>query len=198
MSDEVSPNVRNQEKDPRYNRESGMLIIPGSNYANEMLKFEGRPGIYGIEPGNPYVYRPFPKMVYVAKEWKGTVVCNAAPPDMADFQNPDQYRAAEEKANRFTESCQRIVQDERELTQAMELGYRESPGEAVECLRNKQLARGLEAAHRAHDDRNMTAPAKREMKQYEQSSDVHVAEVPEAPRQKRKYTKRAASWAKPA
>ena len=190
MSDELAPRPRNQETDPRYNRESGIAIIQGSNYANEMQKFQQFPSAYGNEPGNPYVYRPFPKMVYRAQEWKGSVVCMAHPGHPDEYTTPDHYRMAEERAMRFTLSCQLTVNDERELQAAKENGYRESPAEAVECLKGKQLDRSLSAAHRNHEDRNMSEPAKREIAAAHEEIDGHVAEIPERPRQKRKYVRK--------
>lgn len=66
----------NIETHPDYNREPGVLIVPGSNFVKEVSKFEQFHTRYTAGtngPGNPYVYRPFPKMVYRAQRWNGTM-----------------------------------------------------------------------------------------------------------------------------
>ena len=67
----------NEQTDPRYNREPGIVLIPGSNYVNEVAKFEQQPTKYtvGTVPGNPYVFRPFPKMLFRAELYNGKAIC---------------------------------------------------------------------------------------------------------------------------
>ncbi len=160
---EIEYKPRNQETDSLFNREPGIVVIPGSNYANEMQKFEQFPSKYGNNPGNPYVYRPFPKMVYKAEEWKGKICCLAAPPDSAEFANPGEYARMDELARKFTERCCRIVQDETEYIRARTDGWRDDPQAAVEAGLERQRSLATAAAERNHDDRNMGELAKREI-----------------------------------
>lgn len=53
-----------------------MAIVhgPDSNYAKEMRKFEQFPSEWGTAPGNPYVYREFPKRLYKAARVDGKSV----------------------------------------------------------------------------------------------------------------------------
>lgn len=153
----------NQETDPRWNTEPGVLINQTSNFAKEMAKFEQFPSPYG-NPGNPYVMREFPKMLYRAELWKGKPLCMAAPPDPYEFPNPMELQRVEDQARRFTERCHITVKDEREQQKAFENGYRETPAEAVEYLVNRQRGEGVAAAERHYEDRNMSEPAKAEAK----------------------------------
>jgi len=178
MSEEI---VRNQETDPRYNTEPGLAVVYGSAYQREMRKFEQFPYSQwaGGDPGNPYVYRPFPKMLYKAERYNGAVVCMAAPPDSHDFTDNRAYERAQEAARRFTEKCQRVVNDEREYARAREEGWQESPQEAVEHVHRRDAAVSEAAAHRAYEDRNMSPAAKEEIAAVEAKTDDHVAEVPQ-------------------
>lgn len=172
------------ETAPDYNREPGIVIVPGSNYAKEMAKHEQFPSKYGETPGNPYVYRPFPKMVYKAELWQGKPVCMAAV-DANAYINPSEQLRAEEAARAFSERCQRTVNDQMEYQRAMEAGFRESPVEAVEYLEAKQRSIADAAAERNYADRNMGEKAKAEAAAEVQRAfneeGKHAAEVPEAP-----------------
>ena len=164
MSDfEARP--RNQESDPRYNTEPGIAVIPGSNYQREMGKFEQLPNdkwAFG-RPGNPYTYRPYPKMLYRAELVGGKAACMMPEPDPYGAVDPRAIERAAEAARRFTEKCQRIVQDDVEHSQAAENGWRESPQEAIDYLNARETARADAAAHRNYEDRNMSEMAKREI-----------------------------------
>jgi len=93
-----------QESASAWNREPGIVVVPGSNYAREMAKWEQFPSKYG-QPGNPYVYRPFPKMVYRAELWQGKPVCMAAVADPSSFPNINEFNRMEDLARKFTEGC---------------------------------------------------------------------------------------------
>lgn len=176
------PRPVNPETDPNWNREPGIVPVPGSNYANEMAKWEQFPSKWttGTVPGRPYQYRPFPKMLYQAKDYQGQIRCMAAPPDPLSFPNPAEFMRAEAQAQRFTESCQKIVPNEAEMQKAFENGWRESPVEAVEYLQNKRHGTFQATAERNHEDRNMSEPAKREIAQAEAAAEgAHVPVIEE-------------------
>lgn len=177
----------NVETHPEYNREPGIVIVPGSNYAKEMEKFEQFPSKYGQNPGNPYKYRPFPKMLYRAQHYNGVAACMAAPPDSGEFKgSPDEYQRACEGAQRFTAKCQRIVNDEAEMHRAFEDGWREDPASALAVLEAKDNAKARATAERLYADRNMSEPAKREAAAAVAAvGGEHVPEIPEQPRKKR-------------
>lgn len=174
-------NPLNQETRLDYNREPGIVIVEGSPYAREMEKFEQFPSKYGQNPGNPYVYRPFPKMLYRAARYEGNVVCMAAPPDPAFFKDGRDYERAEAAARKFTESCQRIVNDEVEYSRAREMGWCDSPSEAVEFVHGRDRADSTAQAERNYQDRNMSDAAKAEARAaLERNDGRHLPSVPEA------------------
>lgn len=181
----------NPETDDQDNREPGIVKVPGSNLAKEMQKFEQFPTEWGA-PKNPYVYRPFPKMLYRAQLWNGKAFCMAPDPNRLDFKNSDEYRRKLELARKFTEECQRIVKNEAEMHKAMESGWRESPQEAVEYLEARERGISDMAAHRNYEDRNMSEAAKREIAAAsEEVGGEHLAEIPAKPvRRRRKVTPR--------
>lgn len=172
-------------------RPGGVVIVPGSNYQRELGRFEQFHSKYtGDEgPGNPYRYRPFPKMVYIAKKYKGKVLCMAAPPHPLEFANPKEYERAEESAAIFTKECQRIVNDETEYQKAMEAGYRESPSEAVEHAEAREEKKADATAERNWEDRNMSDKAKAEARKAEDAAGAeHLPEIARTP------VRRASAW----
>ena len=173
------------EKDKNYNREPGIVIVPGSNYANEMMKFEQFPSKYGDNPGNPYKYKPFPKMLYRAQLWNGAARCMAVPPDPSEFADPREYERTIDKARKFTEECQFIVKNEAEYQRARENGWCEGPLEAVEHLRAREAGKSTAAAERIYADRNMSEPAKREVATAVAEAGEHVAEIAVKPVRRR-------------
>lgn len=177
----MNEKVFNQETEPTWNREPGIAVVPGSNYQQEMARFEQFPHdkwAFG-SPGNPYTYRAFPKMLYRAERYEGNIACMAAEPDAYLFRDPRDYERAQIAARKFTERCQLVVNDEREMQKAMENGWRESPGEAVDALKAREAARSEAAAVRNYEDRNMSEGAKREIREALEGADEHVAEIPE-------------------
>lgn len=173
----------NQETDPSYNREPGIAVVPGSNMQKEMNKFEQFPfskWSAGGQPGRPYEYRPFPKMVYKAERKDGRISCMAAPPSEDDFPTAKAYEQARQAAIRFTEKCQRVVDTPEELSRAFEEGWRESPQAAIEFIEGRDRAQADAAAHRNYEDRGMSDAAKRESAAAEAAHDGHLAEVPVA------------------
>lgn len=168
-----------------------ILSNPGSKYNRELAKFEQFPGtrITGgtLKPGNPYVFRPYPMMLFKAFDGpNGKLQCMAAPPDRQEYIDPQELFRHEESARRFTEKCQRIVKDEREMSAAMEDGWRQSPEEAMEVGLARQRAIANAAAHRNYEDRNMSEAAKAEIAEAEQNADGHLGEIKERPRRRRR------------
>lgn len=181
--------AESEENNPLWNREPGIVVVPGSNYAKEMAKWEQFPSKYGSTPGNPYQYRPYPKMLYRAELWQGKPCCMSAPVDELDYPNPGELQQVKAAAARFTERCQMIVRDESERAKAMESGWREHPDEAVAYLRQRQLDQGTAAAERLHADRLMSEKAQAEAaeaaRQHFDEQGEHLAAVPEKRRRGR-------------
>lgn len=195
MNDDVTPAVRNQDTDPRYNAEGGLAIIPGSPHQREMARWEQFPGDKWAmgNPGNPYRYRPFPKMVYRAERSAATggkIKCLESAPDRLEFRGDAagdrSFALAEEAARRFSERCQLIVHDESEYQRAMENGYRETPEEACKYLEARENARSQEIAHRNYDDRNLSEAARAEIAAAELAAGEPLPEIPEGKRSRKR------------
>lgn len=180
----------NVDKDPLYNREPGIVKVPGSNLAKEMSKFEQFPSEWG-SPGNPYMFRPFPKMLYRAQLWNGKAFCMAPDPRRAEFNDINEYKNKVELARQFNQECQRIVKDDAEMSRAMEDGWRESPDEAVAYLKGREQERADVTAMRQHEDRNMSEMAQREAaRAVADAGGEHMPEIPRTPVARRKKVTR--------
>lgn len=168
---------------PEDNREPGILIVPGSNFVKEVSKFEQFHTKFtmGTQPGNPYRYRPFPKMLYRAQRLNGSPTCFAPPVDPLNYRDPREAERAELQAQRFNETCQMVVKDEVEMSRAMESNWRESPQEAVEALIARDKGVVDEWAHREHTDKHMSPMAKREIAAAKEA--VEGEPTPEIPSQ---------------
>lgn len=191
---EDMPAVIRQDTDPRYNTEGGLAVIPGSASQREMAKWEQFPSDKWAcgTPGNPYTYRPFPKMLYRAERQPGTgkIACGEPQPDRLTFRGDAMgdrsYALAEEAARRFTERCQMIVKDQSEYARAMESGWRESPEEAIAYLNRREDARSEVMAHRNYEDRNMSPAARAEIAAAELAAGEPLPEIPEQPRSRKR------------
>lgn len=175
-----------QNRRPEYNHEPGIIPIPGSPFMREVAKFEQSDTKWtsrehGCPPGNPYTYRPYPKMLYRAYREGGSPACLSAPPDPSEFGGKsDALRAAEEKAKRFNERCTLIVQDDTQHRRAAEDGWMEDPKSAVEWLIAKDKKLVLDAAHTEYEDRGMSDVAKRERAEaLEANGGDPMPEIPE-------------------
>lgn len=135
-------------------------ITPESEYGKELAKWE-----------KPYKYEPFPAMMYKANRRPDGVVSVG---EARDGLFGGQLGAADA----FSASCQTTVKGDTEMIRALELGWRKSPGEALEHFEEKELLLSTSAAHRAHEDRSMSPAARKEAAAVEGSTVEHVAEVP--------------------
>ena len=137
----------------------------------------------------PYVYREFPRMLYMAQRRPDGVVSVGEAEDKllrAGPGAPEQPGSAE----LFNAKCQRIVYSEGELAEALERGWRPTPSEALDRFEAKEKFIADAAAHRAHEDRGMSEAARAEVAKVEAATAEHVAEVPEAPRKRGRPSKK--------
>lgn len=81
-------------------------------------------------------------------------------------------------AQAFNTSCQLVVSNEEELHRAKRDGWRESQAEAMKYHEDELSRLATEAAHRNHDDRNMSEAAKAEAQVVEDSTPSQVGEIP--------------------
>jgi hypothetical protein len=132
----------------------GVVISPETNEAKERAKWEMFPSVYSPNPGRPYVYRPFPKMLY-----KGGVDDNG----------------------KFAVTETVTVQNELEMQNMISRGFVAGPDVAVDQAKAEQRERARLAAERAHQERFMSDAARREAAAFDAATDDHVASIPETP-----------------
>lgn len=167
-----------------------VLINPSGEEAKERAKFEQHPSyLTTVFPvGNPYQYRPFPKNLFRAQRhpFKGALMCMESAPLRHHFASDQEYLNAVAVATEFTKECQKEVTDEREYQKAMEAGWRESPGEALEHAASREKAVSTAAAERHYTDLRMSEGAQKEALVQEQAAAPHhLPSIPEAPRVRR-------------
>src|SRR5689334_155980 len=115
-----------------------IVFNPSTKYAEELRKWEQHHTRYSVtpegtsEPGNPYVYREYPKMLYRAQVRNGRGMCLEPPPSPYDFDRPDAYERACLAHEAFNRSCYRIVKDESDELVAKGQGWCETAKEAME------------------------------------------------------------------
>lgn len=173
-----------------------IIVTPESRYGQELARFEQHHGPYTSEneydvngnkmatkgPGNPYKFRPFPTMLYRASQRAdGRVVCLEGMPHPHDFETMEAHDRACQAVTTQNERCQLVVNDESERAKAFEAGWRESPVVALEFAQSRQDKLFEAAAHRAHEDRNMSDLAKAESTAAEEAAGAK--QVPEVLRQ---------------
>jgi hypothetical protein len=154
---------------------SGVNISPQSELGKELAKWN-----------KPYKYEEFPRMLYRARRRPDGVVRSD---EVDDKFFGDKLGAAE----LWSKGNQVIVKNEDEYLKAKGQGWSDSPADAIELFKHEQDEVATQAAHRAHDDRNMGEQAKAEANAAESAESFeHVPEIAEKPK-KRKYTRRQAA-----
>ena len=94
-------------------------------------------------------------------------------------------------AEQWSRRCQLTVNNESEEHRAMENGWRRHPKEALELLESRDGSVSQLAAERHFMDARMSPQAQAEAAAVDASTLKHVASIPEKPRVKRKYVRRA-------
>lgn len=167
-AEQVSDKV--QATDPRFNMEPALIEVPGTPYAREMAKWN-----------KPYRYQPYPKMLYKAERFRGTLACQASEPQPWEYRDERSFKMAIDEIRHFNAKCQMTVNDERERAKALEMGWRESPDEALKFAHGREDNFSTDVAHRLYEDRNMSEAAKAEMAAAEIEAGGPVAEITEKP-----------------
>lgn len=145
------------------------IHLPAANaYIHERAKFETLPVPYGdgvimplsTEQGGrgPYVYQPYPRMLYKAGRPTGTRVELVA---------------------------SLVVHSEGEERVQRGQGWAIGPDEAVQAVHDQDHELAVLAANRNYNDRGMSEKAKAESNAAEVESSQHLGEIPRTPIKKR-------------
>lgn len=135
-----------------------------SAYSKEMAKWN-----------KPYVFQPYPRMVYKARPHPVTGKASAG--FGADIVEPLSGRVLH-NAEQFAASCQMIVNSDSEFANAMNAGWRETPDKAVNFYEERENKISTATAERHYSDRKMSEKAQAEAKAVDESTDQHVPEIP--------------------
>lgn len=158
--------------------EGGIVINPNSELAKELRKWEQFPGPYGKNPGNPYVYREYPRLMYLARKLEnGKYSCGEVPPDPMFFVTSAQLERETLKVDRFNRSCFLQVGNDTEMEKAYANGYRKTQDEAMahaEALEQNIATAAAEAAFHA---KRMSPQAQAEFAAANAETHEHVVDV---------------------
>ena len=159
----------------------GLVINPHSALGKELRKWEQhRTELVprGTNPGNPYVYREYPKMLYRAQRLpNGQSGCLAQHPDPYQFERADQFERAVLMVESFNRSCTRVVADESQERIAIGQGWALDPKAAMAVYEQEQQAIGNAAAEAAYAAQGMTSKARAELTAADASTHQHVTDV---------------------
>ena len=160
----------------------GVVISPDSELAKELQRWEMFPrhSVNGevIPAGRPYVFRPYPRMLYKAIQARsGKYGCMAAPVTPFGWRDQQEYERAVAEADAFTKACQRIVTSEAEQRTAALEGWRESATEAMAFQEGLERDISTAAAEAAHRAQGMTDKAQREFNAAGDATEYHVVDV---------------------
>lgn len=159
-----------------------IVINPHSELGKELRRWEQhRTHLVpqGTNPGNPYVFREFPKMLYRAqrKPIGGQVACLLPAPHPHEFEKADAYDRACQMKETFDRACQRIVKSADEEAIAKGQGWCVTPQAALDQFEAEQRALGQAAAEAAAAAARMTATAQAEFTAAEAQTHEHVTDV---------------------
>src|SRR6266849_2467734 len=136
----------------------------------------------GLQPGNPYVKRLYPWMLYKAHQLpNGKYAVAMDEPGFFGFRDANEWQRAKDQASAFTKSCHRTVNSEAEHGRARAEGWRNDPQEALDFQASLQKLMGDEAAARNFGDKNMREKALAERDKAEADHFGHLPSIPEKP-----------------
>ncbi len=145
------------------------------------------------QPGNPYVYREYPRMLFRAQRHPvtGKTSCAEMPPNSIEFLNQNEFERADRAVASFNRSCQKTVESADEYRIAMNDGWRESPVDAIAEYEKRRKGTSDIAANRHYNDQFMSPAARAEAAAADAGTDEHLAEIPRTPIKRRGRKPRA-------
>lgn len=159
---------------------------PYTTYGRELAKWEQHRTNYtsdDVPPGNPYEYRPYPKMLYKAQRHPvtGKTSVHEIPPNPILFASQQELDRAERAVEQFNRNCQRIVNTEEEHRIAKNDGWCDSTEAALEEYERRRMKDADITANRHYHDQFMSDAARREADAADASTDAHLPAIPETP-----------------
>lgn len=174
---------------------SNVIVTPNSELGKELRKWEQHHTRFSItaegnsEPGNPYQYRPYPRMLYKAQlHESGQVRCLTAPPAAYEYLSAAEYERACLMADAFNRRCLTTVESEADERRAKADGWCESAADAVRAAEAHEQAIGRAAAEANFQVQGMSDVARREWHAAHETTDQHVVDVQGAKRGRKVVT----------
>lgn len=159
------------------------------NRLHELHNAPWRKGPYSHMEFPTYKYREYPRMLYGLKYEAATLAVDEAYAMPAGSVDRDNIRKeAILRAEKAQRAQTKIIGSEAELRKLPADTWFLSPTEVVERLAADQRRLETAAGHRAYEDRNMSAKAKREIDAHDDAAEDFIAEIPRrrvAPKGKR-------------
>lgn len=154
----------------------------GTSYGKELAKWEQHRTRFTDDdnpPGNPYVFRMYPRMMFRAVKHPktGQMVCMAVPPNPMLFTTPHEYDRACLDIERMNRECSRTVNSDEEFRIAKNDGWRESPALALETHEQQMCAVAEETARRHFSDQRLSPEAQAEAARIDASTEHQVPDV---------------------
>jgi len=163
-----------------------VVINPASALGKELLKWEQHPGPLGRNPGNPYTYRPYPRMLYKAQTMpNGQVRCLMPTPHPLDYVTPEAWNFAVQQKEHFDQRCCKVVHSESDERIARGQGWCDDPVKAMAQHEAEQTEIFTASAEMAYSAARMSEPAQREVTEAENATHEHVVDVKGAKRGKK-------------
>jgi hypothetical protein len=136
----------------------GIVHTPDSEWAKEATKWEANYTVMG-EGKRPYVKRDYPMMMYKAGNPPGGGI------GILDTE---------------------IVMHEAQRTRQRQMGFRDTPLEAIEAFEEEQTEYARLAAEREYEKKNKLSPkARAEVQAHEDEASGHLPTIPETPIKRR-------------
>jgi hypothetical protein len=147
----------------------GLIITPESQMGTELRKWEQHPTKLAIDengdmtPGNPYVFRPYPRDLYRAIKLNGRITVF--------------FYDAQDGETKVHPHCIKVVDSEDKERMARNDGWCDDPQKAYDAFERMEQERGNEAARVEAAAAGMTANARRELAAAHGQTHEHVTDV---------------------
>lgn len=138
-------------------------------------------GQYSDMKFEPYVYKPYPRMLYNGEydvacvEYENALIL----PARGSEEGARQHAIAAALRKKQNATC--TVQDESEHAARKTRGWFDSPTEAVEMMKAVEHERFIQQAHREFEDKGLSEPARREATAFDDAAGDFTPEIPQTP-----------------
>lgn len=160
----------------------GLVISPESDLGKELSKWEQhRTRIVADDamPGNPYVFREYPKALYQARlhPRSGQATCLMPAPDTLTCRDEKEFERLCNETDNWNAKAMRKVPHEEAERLAKGQGWAESPKAALEVFEKEQQEIARLAAEAAFQAQRMGEKARAELAEADASTSSHVVDV---------------------